>query len=84
MRGDAPLRRDGLGEAGEIGRRALQRRRRDETAEPLAAADQALVDEDLDRARDGEPADAETLGQRRLAVDPLAGRFAPRSLGAGG
>jgi len=68
----APLRLHRLGKAREIGGLAAQRRRRDETAEALAAADQALVDENLHRARHGEPADAEALGERRFAVDPIA------------
>ena len=44
-------------------------------------ADEALVDQNFDRARDGEPADAEALGERRLAVDPVAGPLG-RDLGA--
>ena len=55
-----------------VGGLAAQRRRRDETAEALAAADQALVDENLHRARHGKPADAKALGERRFAVDPVA------------
>lgn len=70
--GDAPLRLDGVGEACEIGRLAPERRRGDETAQPLAAPDQPFVDQHLDGAADGEAAHPEALDERRLAVDTLA------------
>jgi hypothetical protein len=72
VRGGPALRRDGLGEARQIRRLAQERRRRDETAQPLASAHQPFLDQPLDGARDREPADLETFGEYRLAVDALA------------
>ena len=71
VRGEATLRLDGFGEAEEIGRRSLQRRRCDETPEALSSADQSFVNEDFDRTRDREAAYAKPLGQLRFAVDPV-------------
>ena len=76
VRGDATLRQDSFGEAEEIGRRSLQRRRGYETAQALPSVDQSFVNEDFDRTRDREAAYAKPLGQLRFAVDPVA-----RSLG---
>ena len=75
MRGEATLRLDSFGEAEEIGRRSLQRRRCYETAQALPSVDQSFVNEDFDRARDREAAYAKPLGQLRFAVDPVARSF---------
>ena len=66
------LRLDRFGKARRDRRRALQRRRGDETARALTPADQTLVDENFDRAGHRETADPEPLGELRLAVDPVA------------
>ena len=76
MRRRTALRLDGFGEARQIGRRPPQGLGGDETAHPLAPADQPLVDENLDGAGHGEAADPEPLGEPRLALDPVAGRLA--------
>ena len=71
VRSEATLRLDGFGEAEEIGRRSLQRRRCDETPKALSSVDQSFVNEDLDRTRDREAAYAKPPGQFRFAVDPV-------------
>ena len=73
VRGDAPLGFDGVGETGEIGGLATERRRRHEAAKALPAPDQPFVNQHLDGAADGESTNPETLRQRRLAVYALAG-----------
>lgn len=75
VRGKATLRLDSFGEAEEIGRRSLQRRRCDETPEALSSVDQSFVNEDFDRTRDREAAYAKPLGQLRFAVDPVTWRL---------
>ena len=63
MRGDAPCDWTASVKLSEIGRRSLQRRRCDESAEPLASVDQSFVNKDLDRPRDGEAADPKPPGE---------------------
>ena len=72
MGGGAPHRGDRLREAAEIRRLATQWRRSDEAATSLAPADQPLVDQNLDRPRDGEAADAEAPGEDGFAIDPVS------------
>jgi hypothetical protein len=72
VRGNATLRQDSFGEAEEVGRRSLQRRRGYEAAQPLPSVDQSFVNEDFDCTRYREAAYAKPLGQLRFAVDPVA------------
>ena len=72
MRRPPSLRLDSFGEARQIGRSALQRRKGDETPQALTPADQPLIDQNLDRAGYGEPADPKPFGKLRLALDPIA------------
>jgi hypothetical protein len=72
VRRRAALCGNGVGEAAEIGGRAPQRRRSDETPEPLPTSDESFVDENFNRARHRKSADAKALGELGLAVDAIA------------
>jgi hypothetical protein len=75
MRRRASRRQNRLGETREIGWRPFQGRRRDESPPSLTATDQALVNENLDGARNGEATDPKTPRKLRFAADPVAGRL---------
>src|ERR1700676_3843672 len=72
VRRDAALSEHRLGETEEVGRRASQRRRSNESAQSLPPAQQSFVHQDFDRAGYREAANAEPLGQLRFTTDPFA------------